>query len=245
MSVTDLAVAAGLDKKGRGYISRVEHGSIRSLAEGRLACIAAALQVSISDLVQHRMPEAQGELPAHDLEEAVIGARALLSECVERSFDWARLQLLLARLHVQRAAASQVMSVRYNALSEARICLACALPVFTANKTPRSFAEATQLAQNIADLLESLIIPGSLALLQRCAPGSLDWARIQVLRAKFFSERALVLPDQTARAVLAEAQCAIEAALPIFTRLQAQRSLSEASRLYQEIISDIQQLDGS
>lgn len=244
MSVTALAVAAGFDKNGRSYISRIEHGHIRQLAEGRLECIAAALHLPIADLILHRLPDEQGEPPAPGLEEAIIGAQALLHACTERSFDWARLQVVLAQLHVERAAASQLMHVKYAALTQAQFCIACALPIFTACKTPRSFEEATQLGQSIESLLEALVIPGGQALLKRCESGSLDWARVQILRAKFFSERARVLPDQIARRALTEAQQAVEAALPVFTRRQAQRSLTEASQLYQEIITDIQQIDG-
>jgi transcriptional regulator with XRE-family HTH domain len=244
MTVTDLAVQAGFGKNGRGYISRIEHSQIRHLGEERLDRIAAALQLQRADLLLHRLPETYGETPAHDLDEAIIGGKALLSRCVEQSFDWARLHLLLAKLYRERAATSHMMVAKYTALIDAQQCIECALRVFTANTAPLSFQEATRLGREIDDVLETSITTGSAALMKRCPPQSPDWARIQMLLAKFYCERAAVLGGPAAKTALADAQQCIEAALPIFAQRSTQRSLKEARQLYQEIQQAIRQVEG-
>ncbi len=243
LTVTDLAVQAGFGQNGRGYISRIEHSQIRHLGEERLERIAAVLQLQSADLLLRRMPEAYGQAPTHDLDEAIIGGKALLNECAEQSFDWARLQMLLARLYHERAAASHTMVAKYTALIEAQHCIECALLVFTVDTTPLSFQEATQLGREIGDALEISVITGSQALLKRCPPQSLDWARIQLVLAKFYRKRATVLEGLAARTALTEAQHCIEAALSIFTQKRAQRSLKETRQLSQEIKLMTQQVD--
>lgn len=235
MSVTDLAIRAGFGRNGRGYISRIEHSQIRHLGEERLERIAAALQLQRADLLLHRLPETHAHAPAQDLDEAIIGAWALLNVCVEKSFDWARMQLLLTKLYCERAAAAYTTVARHAALAEAQSCLKGALLVFTVNTAPQSFQEATRLRQEIGDILEASLVPGSKALLKRYPSQSLDWARIQMLLAKFYRERATILQGLEARTALTEAQRCLEAALPIFTRKQARRSLNEAQQLYREI----------
>jgi hypothetical protein len=154
------------------------------------------------------------------------------------------MQLLLAKLYYEWAATSHTTVAKHAALIEAQHCIECSLFVFTANMTPQSFQEATQLGQDIAGILDASIITGSMALLKRCSPQSLDWARIQVLLAKFYSERAAILQDLAARTMLTKAQYCIEVAVPIFTQKQAKRSLKEARQLYQEITDTIKQIDG-
>lgn len=244
LSVTDLAVQAGFGTNGRGYISRIEHGQIRHLGEERLERIAAALQLPSTDLLLHRMPEAREETSIHDLDDAIIGGKALLKVCVEQSFDWARIQLLLATLYRERAATSPMIIAKYTALMEARQCITCALLVFTEDLAPKSFEEAMQLGQNISTALDVSIITGSIALLKRCPPQSLDWARVQLLRARMYRDQARALEGPAARIALTEAQHCIKTALPIFTRRQARRSLKEAHQLDQEIQQTIQQFDG-
>ncbi len=235
MSVTDLAVRAGFGHNGRGYISRIEHSQIRHLGEERLERIAAALQLQRADLLLHRLPEAHAHAPVQDLDEAIIGGWALLNTCMEKSFDWARMQLLLTKLYCERAAAAYTTVARHAALAEAQSCLKGALLVFTLEKTPQSFREVTQLRREIGDILEASLVHGSKALLKRCSSQSLDWARIQVLLAKFYYERATAFQGSEARTALTEAQRCLKAAFPVFTRKQARRSLSEAQRLYREI----------
>lgn len=244
LSVTDLAVQAGFGTNGRGYISRVEHGQIRHLGEERLERIATVLQLPGADLLLHRMPEVREEASTRDLDDAIIGGKALLKECGEQSFDWARIQLLLAKLYRERAATSPLIVIRYTALVDARQCIACALLVFTEDTAPKSVEEAMQLDQEIAAALNVSVITGSMALLKRCLPQSLDWARVQLLRARMYRDQASVLEGSVARTALTEAQHCIEAALPIFTRRQARRSLKEARQLNQEIQMAIQQFDG-
>jgi transcriptional regulator with XRE-family HTH domain len=244
LSVTELAVRAGFGKNGRGYISRIEHSLIRHVSEERLNRIATALQLQSADLLLHRMPETHTEVPTYDLDEAIIGGKALLKGCVAQSFDWARIQLLLAKLYRERAVASHTAVAKHAALTEAQQCIECALLVFTASRTPQSFQEAMQLGREIGDVLEVSIVDGSIALLKRCPPQSLDWARIQLLLAKFYRERATVLQGLTARTALTEAQQCIEAALPIFTRKRAKHSLEETGQLSEEIRYAIKQIDG-
>jgi transcriptional regulator with XRE-family HTH domain len=198
MTVTDLAVQAGFGKSNRGYISRIEHGQIKRLGEERLNCIAAALQLQHTDLLLHRMPEIYEGAPAQDLDDAIIVGKALLKKCEELSFDWARMQLLLAKLYREHATVSHTTVAKYTALTEAQRCIECSLRVFTVSTAPRSFQEAMQLGQEIGEVLDASIIAGSEALLKRCPPQSLDWARIQLLLAKFYYERAVVLQDPEA-----------------------------------------------
>jgi transcriptional regulator with XRE-family HTH domain len=242
MTVTDLAVQAGFGKNNRGYISRIEHGQIRRLGEERLNCIAAALHLERADLLLHRMPEVHEGAPVQDLDDAIIGGKALLKECEEQSFDWARIQLLLAKLYREHANASHTTVAKYAALTEAQHCIECSLRVFTVSTAPRSFQEAMQLGQEIGEVLDASIIVGSKALLKRCPPQSLDWARIQLLLAKFYCEHAVVLQDLEAVTALTEAQHCIEAAVPIFTQRKGYHSLKEARQLYQEITSTLTQL---
>ena len=181
MTVTELAVQAGFGNTGRGYISRIEHGHIRHLGGDRLQRIAAVLQLQSIDLLLHRLPEAHEETPIHDLDEAIIGGKALLKGCNERSFDWARVQLLLAKLYHEQAAMLQTIAAKHTALTHAQLYIERCLLVFTEDATPRSFQEATLLGREIADLLDATIIAGCQAFLKRCPPRSIDWARIQLL----------------------------------------------------------------
>jgi transcriptional regulator with XRE-family HTH domain len=244
LTVTELAIHAGFGKNGRGYISKIEHNQIRHLGEERLSRIAAALQLQSADLLLYRMPETHAEVPTYDLDEAIIGGKALLKGCADRSFDWARIHLLLAKLYRERAATAHTAIAKHTALTEAQQCIEYALLVFNANTTPQSFQEATQLGREIDDVLEASIIAGCFALLKRCTPQSLDWARIQLQLAKFYCERATVLEGLAARTALTEAQQCIEAALPIFTKKQVKRSLKETEQLSQEIEHAIKQIDG-
>jgi hypothetical protein len=134
-----------------------------------------------ADLLLHRLPEAPEEAPGSDLDDAIIGGKALLKACPEQSFDWARIYLLLAKLYCEHAAAACTTIAKYAALTEAQHYLACALLVFRADASPKSFREATQLGQEIGKALDALIISGCEALLKRCLPRSLDWARAHVL----------------------------------------------------------------
>jgi transcriptional regulator with XRE-family HTH domain len=242
MTVTELAVQAGFGTNGRSYISRIEHGQIRHLGEDRLQRIAAVLALHSSDLLLHRMPDAHEGTPIHDLDEAIIGGKALLKGCEEQSFDWARLQLLLAKLYHEQATVLQTIAAKYTALTQAQHSVERCFLVFTEDATPRSFQEATHLGCEIADLLDATIIAGCQAFLKRCSPQSIDWARIQLLRAKFYRERAATGQGLTARAALTEAHHCIEAALPIFTQKRVQRSLKEAKLLGQEITLTLQQM---
>jgi hypothetical protein len=210
--------------------------------EERMNRIATALQLQSADLFLHRMPETHEKAPARDLDEAIIGGKALLKECTEKSFDWARIQLLLAKLYHERAVASPITAAKHAALIEAQQCIECSLRVFTADRAPQSFQEATHLGLEIAVLLDASIIIGSCALLKRCSPQSLDWARIQLLLAKFHFARAAVLQCLAVKTALTEAQHCVEAAVPIFTQKQAQRSLKEARQLSQEIKLSIEQM---
>jgi transcriptional regulator with XRE-family HTH domain len=62
MSVTDLAVAAGFDASGRGYISKLEHGHIRRAADVRIERVARALGVSSIDLLIGVLPPLTDEV---------------------------------------------------------------------------------------------------------------------------------------------------------------------------------------
>jgi transcriptional regulator with XRE-family HTH domain len=243
-TVTELAVRAGFGKNGRGYISRIEHGLIRHLGEERLNRIAAALHLQRADLLLHCMPETHAEASAYDLDAAIVGGKALLKGCEEHSFDWARIHLLLAKLYRERVATSHTTMEKYTALTEAQHCIECALLVFKEDTARQSFQEAIQLGQEIDNILETHIIAGSLALLMRCSPQSLDWARLQLQLAKFYLERAAVLQGALARNALTEAQQSVEAAMPIFTQKKAKRSLKEAGQLNEEIRRAIGQIDG-
>jgi transcriptional regulator with XRE-family HTH domain len=243
LTVTDLAIQAGFGKNGRGYISRIEHSQIRHLGEERLKRIAAVLQLQSIDLLLHRMPEASEETLTHDLDDAIIGGRALLKRCREKSFDWARVQLLLAKLYCELATTSQTTSAKHTALIQAQRCIESSLLVFTADTAPQSFPEATRLRQEIRAVLDASILTGCTAFLKRCSPQSLDWARIHVLLAKFHREQADVSQGQVARDALIKAQQCIEVALSIFTQKGAQRNVKEASQLYQEITHAILQMD--
>lgn len=151
MSVTELAVAAGSGHNGRGYISKIEHQHIRRLGEERLSRIATALHVPSADLLLRRLPESLEGMPVHDLDEAIIGARALLGACAEQSLERARLQLLQAKLHRDRAATSSLTGVKYAALTEAQACIERALPIFDAHKASRSLGEAEQPGQEMSN----------------------------------------------------------------------------------------------
>lgn len=234
LSVTELAIEAGLGPNGRGYISRIEHGQIRHLGEERLGRIAAALHLERADLLLHRLPERE-HTPASNLDHAIVGGQALLRTCAPQSFDWARIHLLLARLYCERAAATPATAAKYSALVEAQSCIECALRVFTASTAPRSFQEATQVSREIHAVLEAPVLAGSLAFLKRCPPRSLDWARVQLLRATLYRDRALLAQGQAAQTALAAAQRCLDAAFPVFTRKQAQHSLQEAHHLRQDI----------
>ncbi len=243
LTVTDLAVQAGFGKNGRGYISRIEHSQIRHLGDERLKRIATALQLQNADLLLHRMPEVQKEASAHDLDEAIMCGKALLYVCREKSFDWARMQLLLAKLYQERAAASQTTVAKHTALIDAQHCIECSFLVFTVNTTPQSFQEAMQIGREIDAVLDASIIAGSIALLKRCLPQSLDWARVQLLLARSYCKRAKMLQGLAAQTALTRAQHCIGVALPIFTQKQAQRSLKEARQLSEEIMDAIKQMD--
>jgi hypothetical protein len=188
------------------------------------------------------MPEGHGEALANDLEEAIIGGQALLKACKEKSFDWARIQLLLAKLYQEFAAASYTTIAKHTALVEAHQCIESSLLVFNVAKTPQSFQQATQLGREIDAVLDASVITGSIALSKRCSPQSLDWARIQLHLAKLYHEHADVLQGLAARTTLVQAQQCIEAALSIFAQKQA-RGLKEAQQLYQKITQSIQQMD--
>jgi transcriptional regulator with XRE-family HTH domain len=243
MSVTELAMRAGFGKSGRGYISRLERGQIRHPHEDNLDNIAAALYLSSADLHQHRMPETHREVPARDLEEAIIGAKALLALRTEPSLELALLHVRLAKLLYERAVTSSLIAVQYAALTEASDTVGHALRVLAEQTTSPGYQEATRLDQDINELLKALIVAGCQAFVKRYPPQSLEWARVQVLLAKRYEECATFLQDQAARDVLTRALQCIEAALPVFTREQAQQSWEEANVLYQAIAQTIAQID--
>ena len=244
LSVTDLAVAAGFGKNGRGYISRIEHGQIRHLGEERLLRLADALHLQRADLLLHRMPEMSEKAPMDDLDAAILGGKVLLKTCTEQSFDWARLQLLLARLYCERAeTVCSTPAAKHTALMEAHHCITYALQVFTPHTARKSFEEATQLGREIDTLLYASIITSCHSFLQRCPPQSLDRARFHMLRAQWYRKRATSLPGFTPHAALREAQQCIETAIAIFTQKQAMLRLQEARRLHQEILLAMQQVD--
>ncbi|GER89784.1 hypothetical protein KDW_39460 [Dictyobacter vulcani] len=244
LSVTDLAVAAGFGKNGRGYISRIEHGQIRHLGEERLLRLANALHLQRTDLLLHRMPEMHEKVPMDDLDAAILGGKILLKTCTEQSFDWARLQLLLARLYCERAdTLCSTTAAKHTALIEAHQCIERALQVFTAHTARKSFEEATQLGREIDKLLYASIIESCLSFIQRCPPQSLDCARFHMLHAQWYRKRATSLPGFTPQAALIEAQQCLETAIAIFTQKQAQNHLQKARQLHQEIMLAIQQVD--
>lgn len=243
MTVTELAVQAGFGKEGRGYISKIEHQQIKRLGEERLQRIAAALQLQSVDLLLHRMPETHGGTPASGLDDAIIAGKALLHQCKEQLLDWARIQLVLAKLYYERATMAQVNAAKYSALHEAKQCVERSLRIFNAETAPQSFQEATHLSHAITELMEASIILCSRALLQRYVPQSLDWARIHLQLAKFHHARGAVLPTATAKVAFSEAKQCVAAALPIFMQKQVQRSLKEARQLDQEITDAMKQLE--
>src|SRR5262245_23342829 len=59
LSLSALAIRAGLGQSGLGYISKIEHGSIREPSEGLLGRLAEALDVRISTLLLHLPPEGE------------------------------------------------------------------------------------------------------------------------------------------------------------------------------------------
>lgn len=68
LSVTDLALQAGFGHTGRSYISKIEHGLIRHVAEERLERIAAVLGVTVDDLLAKRWP---GQTTGSDVQPTV------------------------------------------------------------------------------------------------------------------------------------------------------------------------------
>lgn len=244
MSLTQLAIQVGFGANGRSYISHIEHGRIQHLGEDRLKRIVAALHLPDVDHLLSPSPEAPEESSSDNLDDGIIGATILLSVCAERSLDWARLQLQLATFYYQWAIVAPTTIAKYQALARARACTQHSLQVFTSAKTRASFQEATQLDQKINTALDPLIIAGSQALLKRFSPHSFDWARIQFLRAKFFHQQAGRLEQPSARSALLRARECIEAALPVFERNPAPRSLSEARHLYEQILVALEDRGG-
>lgn len=243
LTVTELAERSGFGKNGRGYISKIEHGQIRHLGEERLNRIAAALKVQSADLLLHHMPETHAEAPIYDLDEAIIGGKALLKKCAEQPFDRARIQLLLAKLYSERAASALTTAQKHAALTEAQQCIESALRVFTTKTAPKSFQEATQLGHAIGEALDDSIVDCCAALMKRCPPQSLDRARIQLMLARFHYERAAALQDTEAKSLLIEAQQFIEAAQPIFAQKKATRNLKETKELSREIQFAIKEIE--
>src|SRR5216683_2021521 len=103
MTVTELAIAAGFGKNGRGYISKIEHSQIRHLGEEPLASIAQALNLSQGDLQQGRLPEMQEEpvLDKGTLDDAIAGCKAWLRvyRQDDKLLDCARTYFKLAELY--------------------------------------------------------------------------------------------------------------------------------------------------
>lgn len=243
LTVTELAVRSGFGKNGRGYISRIEHSQIRHLGEERLNRIASVLKVQSADLLLHHMPETHAEAPTYDLDEAIIGAKALLKKCTTQPFDRARIQLLLAKLFSERATSALMAAQKHSALTEAQQCIQDALCVFTPKTAPKSYQEATKLDREIGKALESSIVDCCAALMKRCPPQSLDRARIQLMLARFHYERAAALQDTEAKSLLIEAQQFIEAAQPIFAQKKATRNLKETKELSREIQFAIEEIE--
>ena len=149
LSVTDLAVQAGFGEKGRGYISKIEHGQIKHVADNRLDSIATALRLTSTDLLLHRMPETQAAKQADNLDKAIVGCKALLKVFSYRSLNWARMQFKLAELYWKRATFLADAATRGEILTEAEQCIEHALSVFTEGRAPHSYEEAVRLRLEI------------------------------------------------------------------------------------------------
>jgi transcriptional regulator with XRE-family HTH domain len=130
LSVTDLAVQAGFGKKGRGYISKIEHNLIKHVGDNRLDSIATALHLTSTDLLQHRMPETQAVKQERSLDKAIVGCKALLKVFPYRSLNWARIHFKLAELYWKHATFSSDATARGEILTEAHQCIEHALLTF-------------------------------------------------------------------------------------------------------------------
>lgn len=81
-SSQDLAVAAGLGKNGRGYVSKIEHGIIKKPTKIFLGRLAQALNIEPETLTNHSLPNLE-EVPGVLLIETEIAPMGLAAK-VER-----------------------------------------------------------------------------------------------------------------------------------------------------------------
>ncbi len=256
LSVTDLADRAGFGTNGRSYISKIEHGYIKHLGEKQLTSIAAALQITDTDLQDYHMPEAGEEVSnKKNLDDAIDGCKALLKVYTRenRPLDWARTQFKLAELYLDRAAFSKDTAEKNAILTEALQYIEDAPSIFKKEDAQRSYNEALQLRQNIeeatqiAERIKNLddAIDGCKALLKVYTRENrpLDWARTQLGLAELYLDRAAFSKDTAEKnAILTEALQCIEVALSAFEK-DAQRSYNEALQLRQNIEKAIAQTE--
>jgi transcriptional regulator with XRE-family HTH domain len=257
LSVTDLADRAGFGTNGRSYISKIEHGHIKHLGGKQLSSIAAALQITDTDLQDYRMPELEDEgLNKKNLDDAIQGCKALLKVYPRenRPLDWARTQFKLAEIYRDRAAFSKDTLEKNTILSEALQCIEDALSTFKKEDARHSYDEALQLRQNIAEATQQAeriknlddAIHGCKALL-KVYPREyrpLDWARTQFRLAEIYRDRATFSKDTVEKnTILSEALQCIEDALSPFQK-DARHSYDEALQLHQNIAEAIGQTKG-
>ena len=236
LSVTELAVQAGFGEKGRGYISKIEHGQIHHVGDDRLDNIAAALHLTSTDLLLHRMPETQAAKQVESLDKAIVGCKALLRIFPYGSLNWARMHFKLAELYWKHSLFSSDAAARGQILTEAHQSIEHALSVFTEENAPRTYKEAAQLRSEIQNTIEKEAINGCKVLLEMFPDGSFDWARIQFGLAELYWKHAPSLSDAAARGqILTEAHQSIEHALSVFTEEKTPNSYEECVRLRLDI----------
>lgn len=246
MTVTDLAIAAGFGKNGRGYISKIEHNLIKRLGEESLIAIARALNLAQSDLHQRRLPDMQEDVRPDKgmLDEAIAGCQAWLRVYGQddRRLDCARTYLNLAQLYWERTALTEGRHERGTLLSGALEHIRQALPLFR-ERAPNSYQEAQQMRSTIekairlADLEDA--IAGCHALLRMYSQQtrSLDWARTHTRLAQLYWDR-LSSTDQAEerRNFILKALQSLDLALPIFEK-DASISYVEMQQMRMDLVA--------
>jgi transcriptional regulator with XRE-family HTH domain len=110
LTVTELAVRAGLGETGRAYISKLEHGHIAHVGVTRLNHLAAALRTTPADLLTHQQPEmpARADASTPDGMRASV-VRDAVAETLEEHLDSVLRSALASALPVFRRKADQVI----------------------------------------------------------------------------------------------------------------------------------------
>ena len=250
LSVTDLAMAAGFGKNGRGYISKIERNQIKHLGEEQLNRIAKALNVTSATLTLYHVPDEKDKHAAKIiskvlLDEAIKGCIAWLDlySQEEKPLDWARTHFELAKLYRGCANLSENAEEREQFLNEALRNIDLAINDFEKYNAPGSKEDAIIVREELQGTLQSAkrakildeAIKGTRSLLEihnqeeRSLDQARNIARLYLRLAELHQDRAQLLENmEEKQKLLNDAIKYVDLAINDFEKNDVPGSLKDA-----------------